>query len=70
MLDIIQKLINPHMYKMDPCAPKHFVFGDHFYSKNVRKLRFHVLLHFNARKHILFYLKWTEFTRNSEFVPI
>ena len=33
MLDIIKKLINPHMYKMGPCAPKHFVFGDHFYSK-------------------------------------
>ena len=65
-------LLNPHMHKMGSRGPKHFIFGDHFYSKNARKLRFHVFLHFNARKHIisLFYLKWTEFTRNCEFVPI
>ena len=61
--------VNPHIYKMGPRGPKHFIFGDHFYSKNARKLRFHIFLHFNARKHIsLFYLKWTEFTRNCEFV--
>ena len=63
--------VNPHIYKMGPRGPKHFIFGDHFYSKNARKLRFHVFLHFNARKHIsLFYLKWTEFTGNCEFVLI
>ena len=56
---------NPHMHKMGPRGHKPFSFGDHFYSKNARKLRFYVFLHFNARKHIisLFYLKWTEFTR-------
>ena len=37
-----------------------------------RKLRFYVNLHFNARKHMIlsFYLTWTEFKRNYEFVPI
>ena len=53
------------MHKMGPRGPKHFIFGDHIYSKNVRKVRFHVFLHFNARKHniSLFYTKWTKFTR-------
>ena len=48
------------------------VFGDQFYSKNARKLRFHVFLHFNAREHMIlsFYLKWIEFTRNCELVLI
>ena len=32
-------------------GPKHYIFGDQFYVKNARKLRFHVLLHFLARKH-------------------
>ena len=27
---------------MDPRGPKHYIFGDHFYSKNARMLRFHV----------------------------
>ena len=35
---------NPHMHKMGPQGPKHNIFGDHFYSKNARKLRFHVFL--------------------------
>ena len=50
-------------------GPKHYIFGDHFYSKNARKLRFHVFLLFGARKYMIssFYLKWTEFTRNCEF---
>ena len=50
-------------------GPKQYIFGDHFYSKNVRKLRFHVFLLFCVRKHMTssFYLKWTEFTRNCEF---
>ena len=44
-------------------------FGGYFYSKNARKLRFHLLLHFHARKHMIpsFYLKWTKFTRNCDF---
>ena len=25
-------------------GPKHYIFGDHFYLKNTRKLRLHVLL--------------------------
>ena len=63
---------NPHMYKMGPRRSKHYIFGDHFYSKNARNLRFYVFLHFNAMDHmvLLFYLKWTKFTRNWEFVPI
>ena len=54
---------------MGPQEPKHYIFGDHFYSKSARKLKFHVFFHFNARKHMMssFYLKWTEFTRNCEF---
>ena len=39
------------MHKMGPQGPKHYIFADQFYSKNARKLRFHVFLHFNARKH-------------------
>ena len=61
--------INPHMHQM---GPKHYISGDHFYSKNARKLKFHVFLHFNARKHMMssFYLEWAEFTRDCEFLPI
>ena len=54
---------------LGPQGPKHNIFGDHFYSKNARKLRFHVFLLFDARNYMIssFYLKWTEFTRNCEF---
>ena len=57
------------MPKMSPWGPKHYIFGDHFYSKKARRLRFHVFLHFNARKHVMssIYLKWIEFTRSCEF---
>ena len=53
-------------------GPKHYIFGDHFYSKNARKLKLHVFLLFCARKHMIspFYLKWTYFTRNCEFFSI
>ena len=49
-----------------PQGPRHYIFGDHFYLKNVRKLKFHVFLLFYVRKHMisLFYLKWIRFTRN------
>ena len=52
-------------------GPKQYNFGNCFYSNNARKLRFHVFLLFHVKKHItsLFYLKWTEFTRNCEFFP-
>ena len=51
---------------MDPRGPKQYIFGDQFYSKNARKLRFQVFLHFYAGKHMTpsFYLKWTEFARD------
>ena len=68
---VFQKFhLNHHMHKMGSRRPKYYIFGDHFYSKKARKLRFPVFLHFNARKHMMssFYLKWTEFTRNCEFV--
>ena len=54
---------------LGPQGPKQYIIGDHFYSKNVRKLRFHVFLVFCVRKHMAssFYLKWTEFTRNCKF---
>ena len=56
------------MHKMDPRGPKHYIFGDQFYSKNPKMLRLHELLRFYARKHMIssFYLKWTEFTRSFE----
>ena len=41
-----------------------------FHSKKSRKLRFHVFLHFIARKHMIssFYLKWIKFTRNDDLI--
>ena len=58
--------------KWVPADPSTHIFGDQFYSKNARKLKFHVFLHFNAREHMIlsFYLKWIEFTRNCELVLI
>ena len=63
---------NPHVHKMGPRRSKHYIFGDHFYSKNSRKLRLHLFLHFNAKNNTIssFYLKWIEFRRSCEFVPI
>ena len=57
---------------MGPKEPKHYIFGDHFYTKNARRLRFHVFLHFNARKHMMppFCVKSTEFTKDCELLPI
>ena len=57
---------------LGPQGPKHYIFGDYFYSKNSRKLKFHVFLLFYTRKHMIssFYLKWTEFTRNYDFFSI
>ena len=51
-------MFNPHMHKMGSQGPKHYVFGDHFSSKNARKLRFYVYLHFNARKHRHYHFIW------------
>ena len=33
-------VINPDVYETGPRGSKHYIFGDRFYSKNVRKLRF------------------------------
>ena len=56
---------------MGPRGSKHDNFGDYFYSKNARNFRFHIFLHFNARKNISsFNLEWIEFTRNCEFVLV
>ena len=62
---------NPHMNKMVPRGPKHYIFGVQFYSKNARILRFHEFLHFYAREQMIssFYLKWIEFTKSFEFCP-
>ena len=56
---------------LGPQRTKHCIFGNHFYSKKTRKLKFHVFLFFYARTHMTssFYLMWTEFTRNCEFFP-
>ena len=57
---------------LGPQWPKQHIFGDHFYWKNAKKLRFHVFLLFHVRKYMTssFYLKWTKFTRNCEFGSI
>ena len=46
-----EDIFNPHMHMLDPRGPKHYIFGNHFCSKDARKIRFHVFLHVNARKH-------------------
>ena len=53
-------------------GPKHYIFGDHYYLKNARKLKFHVFLFSYARKHMIssFYLKWTKFAKHFEFFSI
>ena len=51
MLKNGQTCFNPHMHKMGLGGSKQYIFGDPFYSKNARRLRFHVFFHFNARKH-------------------
>ena len=45
--------VNPHMHKMDSHGPKHYIFGEQFYLKNARKLRFHVFYYFYAGKHMI-----------------
>ena len=51
--DVENNLVNSHMHEMGPQRPKHHIFDYLFYLKNVRKLRFHVFLHFKARKHMI-----------------
>ena len=48
--------------------PKHYIFGDDFCSKNARRLRFYVFLHFNARKHVMLSL-YDVITSNLVWVP-
>ena len=54
---------------LGPQGPKQYIFGNYFYSNNVRKLRSHVFLLANVRKYTTssFYLKWMEFTKSCEF---
>ena len=49
-LHIAINAFNSHIHKMGPPRPKHYSFGGQFYSKNARRLRFHVFIYFNARK--------------------
>ena len=65
-------LLNLICIKWLPGDPSTIFLATIFTSKNARKLRFHVFLHFSTRTHMIlsFYLKWTEFIRNCEFVPI
>ena len=39
---------------LDPQGLKYYIFGDHFYSKNARMLKFHIFLLLYARKHMIF----------------
>ena len=41
------------MLKMSPQRHKHYICVDRFYSKNARKLKFHVFLNFNVRKYMI-----------------
>ena len=54
---------------LGPQGSKHYIFGDQFYLKSARKLKFYIFLLFYARKLMisLFFLKWIEFKRNCEF---
>ena len=47
-----------------PQGPKHYIFGNHFYSKNARKLKSHIFLFFYARK--LWYHHFTRSGPNSQ----
>ena len=71
---LLQKLFVEiyYMDKIGPLKPKHYVSGYQFYSKNVRKLRFHIFFHVHFKNYIklLFYIKWTKFMRNCKFFPI
>ena len=44
---------------LGPQGPKHYIFGDHFYSKKARKLKFHVLLLFYARNVWYHHFTWS-----------
>ena len=37
-------------FALGPQGPERYIFGDHFYVKNTRKLRFHAFPLFHARK--------------------
>ena len=41
---------NPHMHKMGPQGHKQYIFGNQFYSKNVRMVRLHEFLQFLCQK--------------------
>ena len=55
-------------FALGPQEPKQYIFGDHIYSKNAGRLRFHVFFYFHVSKHMTstFYMKWTEFVRKCE----
>ena len=55
-----EDIFNPHTHKMGPWGPKQYIFGDYFCWQNVRKLRFHILLHITARKHDIIILPEAE----------
>ena len=63
---------NHYVHKVSPWGPKHYIFGNQFYLKDTRMLRFHEFLHFHARKHMIssFYLKWTAWQEILNFVLI
>ena len=44
VLLLVINVINPHVHEKGPRGRKYFIFGDRFYSKNTRKLRFYTFL--------------------------
>ena len=46
ILNRVINVINPHVHEKGPRGRKYFIFGDRFYSKNTRKLRFYIFLEF------------------------
>ena len=62
---------------LDPQGPKHYIFGDYFYSRNARKLRFRVSFLFHTRNYMIssFYSNCVSKNRNistifCEFGPL
>ena len=48
------------LYKMGPRGANQYIFGNSLCSENARKLRFHVFLHINAKKHDIIILPEVE----------
>ena len=55
---------------LGPEGPKQYIFDDHFYSKNAKKLRFHLFLLFHVMGPQDTELDWNKFKISCEFDPL